>query len=199
MNEVISLLLSALTEAVFVQVIVSAEKRAIAGKIKKLLSGDPAHLAFQRCLAVAYKALSRNYPQWVTSLFDEHFLLHNSDVTQELSKILSRDGEVSAERLVMLWEKQFVSPPSGLRESPFQATRYLLSILTLECKAQEVLQPFFDRRAFEKLHDIARFNEDQVHLLADIKSLIREGNKYRNRSGGIIPQALYRANSVFRE
>lgn len=176
--EIYSMLLASLTDAVFGWVVEAVGKREQAENLQRILSGDPAKLAYQRSLAVAYAALSRNYPEWTESFFDEHFILHNNQVAHELSKTLSWDESSNAEFLASLWEKQFHIPPSGERYRLVEAINHFLSILTIECKAQEALQPVFDRRALERLHDIAEVGLKQAELLEDIQSLILQSNKH---------------------
>lgn len=176
MSEIILASLAALTEAVFGWVISAASTSERGEKVQRLLSGDPARRAFQNSMAAAYSGLSRNYPQWTAALFDDYFLNHNPGVAQVLSRILSRESEASPEDLVELWEQQFGIAPRGSRESLLEAASYYLSVLAVECKAQGALQPFFDRRALERLHSIAESSLEQVDLLKNIQTLIREGS-----------------------
>ncbi len=183
--ELLPIAIQALADAIFAFVIASLGQSPFGESIQKLLSGDPAKLAFQRAIAAAYAALSRNYVNSARRLFDDEFILHNRQVKQELSKILSRTNKPEPQRLVDLWEQQFFTLPDESHRELLTASSYFISMLQLECEAQETLRPVFDSRGIEKLHEIAESEERNTQLLEDIRNDIREllieGNKYIQR------------------
>jgi hypothetical protein len=68
--------------------------------VNKTLFGDPKEKAFERALEKAVRQLEAEYPEWVDSLFDESFFVHEG--APVLAQFLLRDGNPDASEMAKL-------------------------------------------------------------------------------------------------
>jgi len=155
---------------------------------EKLRGDSPEKLAVQHALAAAYATFSVQYPGLVASFFDEHFL-KQTQVAEQLAKLLTPDQDPDKTVLAQLWSAQFGSKSEVDLDQPLTD---FLETLETEIKAKSVLKPFVDSRAFDQLYVIAQRTEDQVYLqtqmhqeLMAIRELIAQGQQARDQ--GRIP------------
>src|SRR6266487_1020230 len=94
-------LLAAIAEAMFRSWL---EHAGLAEKTYAWLGYESQRLAFQVALTRALSTFARAYPQWITSLFDEHFLTRHAGPL--LTRTLLHDGTLIPVELATTWVDQ---------------------------------------------------------------------------------------------
>ncbi len=97
-----STLLTVITDAVFSYALAES---GLADKARAWLGREPARLAFQTALLRALQRFAETHPRWAASLVDETFLTRE-DVTQELSRFLTRRDAPDPNALAQAWAEQ---------------------------------------------------------------------------------------------
>ena len=158
-------LLAAITEAVFSFLL---EKTGLTEKVQAWLGRDPQRLAFQVALARAFPRFAHAYPQWIESLFDEHFLTHQA--ASLLARTLVRTNMLTPAELATAWADQM-----GLNER--QRTQFIAELtpvasnflrwLDAELRTRREFQPLFDSRT---LDTIAESSQQTLEALEQVRT-----------------------------
>ncbi|HIC94745.1 MAG TPA: ATP-binding protein, partial [Anaerolineae bacterium] len=125
-------------------------------QVRRLLTGDPARAALLRAMRQAYAELEERYPRLASDAFHETFF-RQEEVVAELARVLSRrPGEApEPERLAELARAQYRPGYEPPWEELLPAAGLFLRRFREAAEEEIELQPLFDSRALERLHEIA--------------------------------------------
>jgi hypothetical protein len=153
------------------------EKLDPAESLKAWLKRDPASLAFQKALARTYSAFARQYPEYTSSLFDQHFL--DTEALPELSKLLTRTQHPDPAILAQAWGKS-INADADFAQAATKPASYFIERLEAELKAEPALQALFDSRALESLPKLeAEIQKLAGDLQRGLDTALKAANDYQ--------------------
>ncbi len=139
---------------------------------------DPVKANFETALTTAFDIFQREFPEWSSALFDEHFLMHSA--TSLFARYLDSAQTVDPEELADLWVKQLGSGISQDRlEKGAQAAKEFLTILENELRRfPATFGHLFFNPALESLQRIERNTSESASLQrnqsAQVGEILRE-------------------------
>ena len=155
------------------------EKLELTDHAREWLRRDPARVAYQKALARAYTAFSRQYPDLSASLFDEFFLKNKA--ASELAKQLTRHQKADPANLAELWAESVGSSTVGHGLAPVnRAASNFLLWLESELKMESVFRPITDSRALESLPLLeAKLDILTSELNRAYETVLKQASKYQ--------------------
>jgi len=149
--EILTTFYSAVAEAVLSYAI---EKFDPSDRMREWLRKEPARMAYQKALARTYTAFSRQYPEIVSSFFDELFL--RTKAAPELAKQLTRHKHPDSLQLALLWKENLPNANDQHLALIGRAADDFIKFMEYELKSETIFQPIFDSRALENLSEIEK-------------------------------------------
>ncbi|MDX2480186.1 MAG: ATP-binding protein [Desulfuromusa sp.] len=150
-------LLSTVTEKIFGFLL---ENSGLTDKVIRWLGRDSQQLAFKIALTKTYTAFSEKHPEWVGSLFDEHFITHKASPI--LALCVQRASRARSEDLAKAWADQFGGQDNA--QSELIATDFL-RIFNAELRKQIEFQPLFDSRALDAIAETSEYTAQTIATL----------------------------------